>query len=86
MSAALAPSLEALRAGLPDWARDVKLNVAAVLMPGGPLTPSQRWGVAVAAASASRHAGVRLAVEEAAAAEVDARVLEDARAAAASWP
>jgi lipoyl-dependent peroxiredoxin subunit D len=73
---------EALRATLPEAARDIKLNLQSV-MQGGALSPAQRHGVAVASAIASRSPGLREALESDAAAEVEASVLEDARAAAA---
>lgn len=72
--------LEALRASFPDDARDIKLNVQAVLE-GGSLTSAQRWGVALSSALASRNAELAAAVQEQAAAHPG--VVEDARAAAA---
>ena len=53
----------------------------AVLQPGS-LSPAQRWGVAVASAIATRHAGLREALVADARAEVGDDVIEDARAAA----
>jgi alkyl hydroperoxide reductase subunit D len=76
------PSLETLRGALPEAARDVKLNLQAVLQPGGPLTPAQRWGVAIASAIASRRTDLRDALVEAAGGEIDPPVVEDAQAAA----
>jgi alkyl hydroperoxide reductase subunit D len=73
--------LESLRQALPEAARDVKLNLQAVLQ-GGPLSPAQRWGVAVAAAIAARQPALRDAVVAEARREVDAAVIEDALAAA----
>jgi alkyl hydroperoxide reductase subunit D len=76
-------ALEELRQSLPDAARDIKLNLAAVLE-GGSLTPAQRWGVAVASAITTGHHDLRDAVvAEAVAAGVTPAVLDDARAAAA---
>jgi alkyl hydroperoxide reductase subunit D len=76
-------ALEQLRQSLPDAARDIKLNLAAVL-DGGALSPGQRWGVAVASAHAARHQALREAiVAEAVASGVTGAVLEDAGAAAA---
>ncbi len=74
--------LEALRASLPDAAKDVRLNLQSVLESGS-LTPAQKWGVALACAVASRQPRLREAVRRAAAAVVDEAVLDDARAAAA---
>ena len=42
--------LEAIREALPEAARDLRLNLEAVLQEGS-LTPGQRWGVAVASAA-----------------------------------
>jgi alkyl hydroperoxide reductase subunit D len=75
-------ALDAIRDALPEPARDVRLNLQAVLQPGA-LTPAQRWGVAVASAAAARNAPLRDAIFADAAAEVDAAVIEDALAAAA---
>jgi len=75
-------SIEALRATIPDVAKDIKLNLQSVLQPG-PLTPAQRWGVAVASAASTRNTALRDAVIADAAAEVGADVLDDALAAAA---
>jgi len=75
-------ALETLRGQLPEAAKDIKLNLQSVLS-GGPLTPAQRWGVAVASAIAARNPELRDAVLQDARAEVSAEVIEDARAAAA---
>jgi alkyl hydroperoxide reductase subunit D len=74
--------LEQLRAGLPEAARDLKLNLQSVLQ-AGPLNAAQRWGVAVASAVASRNARLRDALLADARHEVDAAVIDDALAAAA---
>jgi lipoyl-dependent peroxiredoxin subunit D len=74
-------SLERIRDLLPEPAKDVRLNLQAVLQPGT-LSPAQRWGVAVASAAASRNASLFEAVVEAARGEVEPAVVEDAIAAA----
>jgi len=74
--------LEAIRDALPETARDVKLNLEAVLQEGS-LTPAQRWGVAVASAATARNRTLLEAVVEAAKAEAGAGVVDDALAAAA---
>jgi lipoyl-dependent peroxiredoxin subunit D len=74
--------LETLRTSIPDVAKDIKLNLQAVLQ-GGVLTPDQRWGVAIASAAAARHLELRDALIEAARGEVHEAVVEDALAAAA---
>lgn len=79
----MADTLETLRNALPEAARDVKLNLQAVLGTDGPLTPGQRWGVAVASAIAARNPALREAVIAEARAVVPPAVLDDAVAAAA---
>ena len=76
-------TLETLRASLPDEARDIKLNLGAVLGGNAPLTTAQRWGLIVACATATRHAELRDAALADAAARVAPEVLADAKAAAA---
>jgi len=75
-------AVEALRASIPEPARDIKLNLQAVLQPGS-LSAAQRWGVAIASAVAARHAALRDALIADARAEVGAEVIDDALAAAA---
>jgi alkyl hydroperoxide reductase subunit D len=75
-------AIEALRAAFPESARDIKLNLQAVLGPGA-LSPEQRWGVALASAVASRNARLGQAVLSDARLEVSAALIEDALAAAA---
>jgi alkyl hydroperoxide reductase subunit D len=75
-------ALERLRAAIPDAARDIRLNLQAVLR-GGALSDTQRWGVAAAAAVAARHDRLRDAVLAAATAAAGPAVVEDAKAAAA---
>ena len=72
--------LEAIRDALPEAARDVKLNLEAVLQEGS-LTPAQRWGVAVASAATARNRSLLDAVVAAARTEVGAAVIDDALAA-----
>ena len=74
--------LEAVRDTLPEAAKDIRLNLQSVLQ-GGPLTPAQRWGTAVAAALAARNPRLRDALVAEARREVEEAVIEDARAAAA---
>jgi lipoyl-dependent peroxiredoxin subunit D len=74
-------ALEQLRAAIPDAAKDIRLNLQAVLR-GGSLSEPQRWGVAAAAAVAARHPRLREAVLAAASTAAGAAVVEDARAGA----
>ena len=46
-------ALESLREAIPEWARDLKLNLQSVLQASS-LSLEQQWGVAVASAVASR--------------------------------
>jgi alkyl hydroperoxide reductase subunit D len=50
-------ALEQLRAAIPDAAKDIRLNLQAVLR-GGALSEAQRWGVAAAAAATAAGADV----------------------------
>jgi len=75
-------ALEALRQEIPELARDIKLNLQAVLSQSS-LSPEQTWGVAVASAIASRNPHLRRVVIAEAEAQVPRPVLEDAAAAAA---
>jgi alkyl hydroperoxide reductase subunit D len=74
--------LDVIRNRLPEVAKDIKLNLQAVLT-GGSLTSAQRWGVAIAAAIAARNPMLTEAVLADARREVDPAVLADAQAAAA---
>jgi alkyl hydroperoxide reductase subunit D len=74
-------TLAALRERLPEAAKDIKLNLQSVLS-SGVLTLSQRWGVAAAAALASRHPLLSRAVLSEARREAGDAVVDDAVAAA----
>ena len=78
-------SIDTLTEKSPDAAKDIRLNLSAVLQPGV-LSPAQRWGVALASAYAARNADVITAIRAAAEIEllegVDP-VVADAQAAAA---
>lgn len=75
--------LDQIRAALPEVAKDIRLNLQTVLAEAGPLTPEQRWGVAVAAAAAARNPRLRHAVVADARANIGEAVVDDALAAAA---
>lgn len=75
-------ALELLRASLPEEAKDIKLNLSAVLTGPSTLTPAQRWGIVVACAAATRNAELRDAALADAAAHVDEKVIADGKAAA----
>ena len=78
-------TLDTIRDSIPDYARDLKLNLGAVLSaPGAPgLSEKQIWGVAVASAIASRNVGFAKQIEALAAEKLDEAYLTAARSAAA---
>lgn len=78
-------TLDSLRDALPDYARDLKLNLGSVLAPTGApgLTERQIWAVALGAAEASRNPVFAAAMGEMAATHLDAACQTGARAAAA---
>jgi alkyl hydroperoxide reductase subunit D len=76
-------ALDRIRDTIPEAAKDIRLNLGAVLEGETALTAAQRWGVASSAAEAARNGFVRDAVLEAAqAAGIERAVLDDAQAAA----
>lgn len=75
-------TLDLLKARLPDYARDLKINLAIVTDTATSLTPAQHWGTAVAAALAARNAEVIAAVTAGAAGHLDPAGLRAARGAA----
>jgi len=78
-------NLATLRESMPDFARDIKLNLENVLGDDGApgLTPQQVWGVALASAYATKSADVISAIREASAAHLDDAHLQAAKSAAA---
>ena len=78
-------TLDALRDALPDYARDLKLNLGSVLsLTGAPgLDERQIWAVALGAAEASRSPAFATAIGDLAAPHLDAAYQTGARAAAA---
>ena len=79
-------AVEQLAEKLGDYAKDLRLNLQAVL-DSSSLTPAQTWGTAVAVAMATRNSSLLAAVQADGALCVEAStwpaVLDDARAAAA---
>lgn len=75
------PQLDQLRERIPEVAKDIKLNLEAVLKTSS-LTNEQRWGVAVASAVAARNPELYRAVLADAREAVSNAVIEDAVAAA----
>jgi alkyl hydroperoxide reductase subunit D len=78
-------SMDALRDRIPDYAKDLRLNLSSVLTPQGApgLTEAQLWMTALASAIASRNAELIRVVEAAASQNLEAVQAEAARAAAA---
>ena len=74
-------ALEAIRAEIPEAAKDLRLNLNAVL-DAGLLSPSERWGVAIAVALASRSRRLAEALIASRPEEVSEKTVEDAVAAA----
>lgn len=77
--------LEGIRQALPDYARDIKLNLGTLLGADGvsELTRDQKWGIAVAAAITSRNPALTRAVEHDALLLSNERTVEAAQTAAA---
>jgi alkyl hydroperoxide reductase subunit D len=78
-------SLEQIRESLPDYARDIRLNLGSVLTPQGApgLTEKQIASVALASAIAARNVEFARAVEEWAQGKLDETSINSARASAA---
>ena len=78
-------TLDAIRDAIPDYARDLKLNLGSVLTTSGApgLSEKQIWAVAVASAIASRNGELTRNIEALSAAHLDAAYINGARAAAA---
>ena len=78
-------TLDTLRDALPDYARDLKLNLGSVLSTTGApgLTDRQIWAVALGAAEASRNPAFAAAIGDLAAVHLDHAYQTGARAAAA---
>lgn len=75
-------ALEAIRAEIPEVAKDLRLNLSAVL-DSGTLPVSERWGVAIAVALAARSRRLAEALISSRPAEVSEKTVADAVAAAA---
>lgn len=75
-------ALQQLAAGLPETAKDIRLNLTAVLQQSS-LTPAQRYGTALAVAWACRQPALAAAIVAAAGEQLPAATAADAQAAAA---
>ena len=78
-------TLDTIRDALPDYARDLKLNLGTVLAPTGApgLSERQLWAVALAAAIAARNPAFARDIESLAVAHLGENDVNAARAAAA---
>lgn len=79
------PSLDLIRDAIPDYARDLRLNLGSVLTTAGApgLSEPQIWTVALASSIAARNVAFTRGIEAAARQHLDAAHLQAARAAAA---
>jgi alkyl hydroperoxide reductase subunit D len=77
-------TLESLREQIPDFAKDIRLNLGTVMTAEGApdLSQDQMYGIALATAYATKHPQLVAAVEGSAAALVDASIVQAAKAAA----
>jgi alkyl hydroperoxide reductase subunit D len=75
-------SIDRLKDALPDYAKDLKLNLGTVLTTPG-MTPAQIWGTALSCAIASRSAVLLREIAAEAALHLDAAGLSAAKTAAA---
>ncbi len=78
-------SLDRIKSSLPDYAKDLRLNIESVLTEGGApgLSQKQIALVALASAIASRHAPLTEAIAQFASQHADGKELDGARTAAA---
>ena len=78
-------TLDTIRDAIPDYARDLRLNLGSVLTTSGApgLSEKQIWAVALASAIASRNPELTRDIEALAAVHLDAAYVNGARAAAA---
>lgn len=75
-------SIESLKSALPEYAKDLKLNLSSVAAEAA-LTEQQRWGALVATAIAARNGAVIRAVEAEARGKLAPEALAAAKTAAA---
>ena len=78
-------NIEQIRDALPDYARDLKLNLGSVLTPSGApgLSEKQIWAIALASAIASRNTGFARNLETLSRAHLNEVEVDGAKAAAA---
>lgn len=76
-------SIDALIDGLPNYAKDLKLNYSSLVRQNIDLTPHQLWGTLVASAIATRNAELTAAAMGEAGKHLSEQALEAAKSAAA---
>jgi alkyl hydroperoxide reductase subunit D len=78
-------TLDTIRDAIPDFARDLKLNLSSVLTSQGApgLNQRQIWSVALASALAARNSAFARQIEQLAATELDTQYLQATHAAVA---
>lgn len=76
-------SIDALIDGLPNYAKDLKLNYSSLVRQNMELTPQQLWGTLVASAIAARNAELTAAALAEAGKHLSEQALEAAKSAAA---
>jgi len=76
-------NLDDVTAGLPGYAKDLKLNYSSLVRQNTELTPAQLWGTVVATAIATRNEALSAAVVTHAAEFLSPMILDAAKAAAA---
>src|SRR5262245_36688614 len=81
----IARSIDGIRDALPDYARDLKLNLGSVLTPTGApgLSEKQIWSIALASGIAARNTGFARDIEAQAKAHLADVEIEGSKAAAA---
>lgn len=76
-------SIDSIKQQLPEYAKDLKLNLSSLVNAPENMTEQQLWGTIIASAIASRSAFVQTAVLEEASAHLSEEALNAAKAAAA---
>lgn len=57
-------SLQSIQQALPDYAKDIKLNISSLLNSDGPLTKQQLWGIILASAMTTKNQILINAIQE----------------------
>lgn len=76
-------SIDSLKSLLPDWAKDIRLNISSIPTSTSSLTEQQLWGTLLSTAIASRNEAVLAAIDEEASGHLSSEAKEAAKSAAA---